>query len=182
MHYAAKNPPQGDSFKYITGCSAVGSAPALGSVTECRRWRKKRGNAGAAVEGRVSAGEPPSGTATRASKAVPEGAAAETETKQITGCSAAGSAPALGAGCRRFESCHSDHSWTPVLIQCVSKRVSSFFLQKPLFTRVFLYDLTKAGSTVILKWSPWSLFRFTPLYHLTKGLWGVHFEPRGVHL
>ena len=22
----------------------------------------------------------------------------------------------------------------------------------------------------------------TPLYHLTKGLWGVHFEPRGVHL
>ena len=30
----------------------------------------------------------------------------------ITGCSAVGSAPALGAGCRRFESCHSDHlSW-----------------------------------------------------------------------
>ena len=27
----------------------------------------------------------------------------------ISGCSAAGSAPALGAGCRRFESCHSDH-------------------------------------------------------------------------
>ena len=27
----------------------------------------------------------------------------------ITGCSAVGSAPALGAGCRRFESCHSDH-------------------------------------------------------------------------
>ena len=35
---------------------------------------------------------------------------------------------------------------------------------------------------MILKWSPWSLSRFTPLYHLTKGLWGVHFEPRGVHL
>ena len=49
------------------------------------------------------------------------------------------------------------HNWTPVLIQCVSKRVSSFFLQKPLFTRIFLY-------------------------YLTKGLWGVHFEPRGVHL
>ena len=29
--------------------------------------------------------------------------------KSITGCSAVGSAPALGAGCRRFESCHSDH-------------------------------------------------------------------------
>ena len=27
----------------------------------------------------------------------------------ISGCSAVGSAPALGAGCRRFESCHSDH-------------------------------------------------------------------------
>ena len=25
-----------------------------------------------------------------------------------SGCSAVGSAPALGAGCRRFESCHSD--------------------------------------------------------------------------
>ena len=82
----------------------------------------------------------------------------------------------------RIKICVIIHNWTPILIQCVSKRVSSFFLQKPLFTRVFLYDLTKAGSTVILKWSPWSLFRFTPLYHLTKGLWGVHFEPRGVHL
>ena len=30
----------------------------------------------------------------------------------ISGCSAVGSAPALGAGCRRFKSCHSDHlSW-----------------------------------------------------------------------
>ena len=27
----------------------------------------------------------------------------------ISGCCAVGSAPALGAGCRRFESCHSDH-------------------------------------------------------------------------
>ncbi len=83
---------------------------------------------------------------------------------------------------RRFESCHLDHNWTPVLIQCVSNLVSSFFLQKPLFARVYLYFLTITGSTVILKWSPWSLFCFTPLYHLTKGLWGVHFEPRGVHL
>ena len=28
--------------------------------------------------------------------------------RAFSGCSAAGSAPALGAGCRRFESCHSD--------------------------------------------------------------------------
>ena len=81
-----------------------------------------------------------------------------------------------------FKSLYAHHNWTPVLIQCVSKRVSSFFLQKPLFARVFLYLLTITGSTVVLKWSPWSLFRFTPLYHLTKGLWGVHFEPRGVNL
>lgn len=81
-----------------------------------------------------------------------------------------------------FESLPAYHNWTPVLIQCVLKWVSSFFLQKPLFARVFLYFLTITGSTVILKGSPWSLFRFTPLYHLTKGLWGVHFEPRGVHL
>ena len=80
-----------------------------------------------------------------------------------------------------FESLQAHHNWTPVLIQCVSKRVSSFFLQKSLSTRVFLYLLTITGSTAILKWSPWSLFRFSPLYLLTKGLRGVHFEPRGVH-
>jgi hypothetical protein len=31
---------------------------------------------------------------------------------RIPGCSAVGSAPALGAGCREFESPHSDHTWT----------------------------------------------------------------------
>ena len=102
--------------------------------------------------------------------------------KEAARCSAEHTDICLGAGCRGFKSLHSDHNWTPVLIQCVSKRVSSFFLQKPLFTRVFLYLLTITGSTVVLKWSPWSLFRFTPLYHLTKGLWGVHFEPRDVYL
>lgn len=60
----------------------------------------------------------------------------------------------LGPSGREFESPISDHNWTPVLIQCVSKRVSSFFFQKPLFARVFIYLLTKAGSTVTEKWSP----------------------------
>ena len=60
--------------------------------------------------------------------------------------------------------------------------MSSFFLQKSLFARVFIHFLTITGSTVILKWSPWSFFRFLPLYLLTKGLWGVHFRQRGVHL
>ena len=32
----------------------------------------------------------------------------------ISGCSAVGSAPALGAGCRRFESCHSDQTKSSV--------------------------------------------------------------------
>ena len=60
----------------------------------------------------------------------------------------------LGPGDRAFEPHYSDHNWTPVLIQCVSKRVSSFFFQKPLFARVFIYLLTKAGSTITEKWSP----------------------------
>ena len=34
-----------------------------------------------------------------------------------SGCSAVGSAPALGAGCRRFESCHSDHKSTVISIE-----------------------------------------------------------------
>ena len=41
----------------------------------------------------------------------------------ISGCSAVGSAPALGAGCRRFESCHSD--------QKISFFGTRFFLFKP---------------------------------------------------
>jgi len=44
----------------------------------------------------------------------------------------------LGPGDRAFEPHYSDHNWTPVLIQCVSKRVSSFFFQKPLFNKVFV--------------------------------------------
>ena len=69
----------------------------------------------------------------------------------ITGCSAVGSAPALGAGCREFESPHSDHNRTLILIQCVSRLVSGFFLQKSLFPRVSRYYLTIIGSTAILK-------------------------------
>ena len=38
----------------------------------------------------------------------------------ISGCSAVGSARALGARCRRFESCHSDHKETIILIRKIS--------------------------------------------------------------
>ena len=40
----------------------------------------------------------------------------------MSGCSAVGSAPALGAGCRRFESCHSDQKRGGTV------RASSFFI------------------------------------------------------
>ena len=53
------------------------------------------------------------------------------------------------------------HNRTPVLIQCVSKRVSGFFLQKPLFTRAFRYHLTKAGSTVTENGCRRAFFAFT---------------------
>ena len=45
----------------------------------------------------------------------------------VSGCSAVGSAPALGAGCRRFESCHSDH----VAADDISF-AATFFIKKPL--------------------------------------------------
>ena len=50
-----------------------------------------------------------------------------------------------------FESPLSHHNWTPILIQCVSKWVSSFFFQKPLVARVFIYLLTKIGSAATQK-------------------------------
>ena len=50
----------------------------------------------------------------------------------ISGCSAAGSAPALGAGCRRFESCHSDHLktsiWKPNGVKKTSDSSGVFFV------------------------------------------------------
>ena len=78
----------------------------------------------------------------------------------------------------RIKICVIIHNWTPILIQCVSKRVSSFFLQKPLFTRVFLYHLTKTGSAVTEKWSPQSLFAFLRRNLFMKGPEGVHSHKR----
>ena len=53
-----------------------------------------------------------------------------------SGCSAAGSAPALGAGCRKFESCHSDHKSPKPLIQSVSD-FSFFSIEKALENKGF---------------------------------------------
>ena len=82
----------------------------------------------------------------------------------------------------RFDSCYSHHNRTPILIQFVSRLVSFFFLRKPLFTRFFQHNLTKADSAASLKRLPESLFHFIPLYYLTKGRGGVHFRQRGVHI
>lgn len=49
-----------------------------------------------------------------------------------------------------------------------------FLLEKAPVYKDSLYHLTKAGSTVILKWSPWSLFWFLRMNFLMKGLEGVH--------
>ncbi len=46
--------------------------------------------------------------------------------KEKSGCSAVGSAPALGAGCRGFESLHSDH----VVADCTCSRRRFLFLKK----------------------------------------------------
>lgn len=70
------------------------------------------------------------------------------------------------------------HNRTSVLIQWVSKRVSGFYLQKPLFTRVFLYHLTKTGSAVTEKWSPRSLFAFLRRNLFMKGPEGVRSRKR----
>ena len=78
----------------------------------------------------------------------------------------------------RFESCCPHHNRTSVLIQWVSKRVSGFYLQKPLFTRVFLYHLTKTGSAVTEKWSPRSLFAFLRRNLFMKAPEGVHSHKR----
>ena len=52
----------------------------------------------------------------------------------LSRCSAVGSAPALGAGCREFESRHLDHIGTQVLIRYLR---SFSFCQKPLEIRLF---------------------------------------------
>ena len=106
----------------ISRCSAGGSAPALGKKRERCRWQKKRTFLGAAVGMSRLTIEP------KRLREPQEGGQSREENRdirlkvdiKISRCSAGGSAPALGAGCRRFESCHLDHNRTPILIQCVS--------------------------------------------------------------
>ena len=54
---------------------------------------------------------------------------------EVSRCSAVGSAPALGAGCRRFESCHLDH----VGASCISLALTFFKSQSVLIPLLLLF-------------------------------------------
>ena len=83
----------------VSGCSAVGSAPALGQIAERCRWQMQRGYLGAAVEeiegmpmpddffGHRKPGDQSNAGYTISSNFI----------FNLSGCSAVGSAPALGA-------------------------------------------------------------------------------------
>ena len=87
----------------ISGCSAVGArsrAPPAAETARRKCWAAMR-----AMQGRTKAAAArhmATGSAPRA--------AVKRQKKRISGCSAVGSAPHLGCGCRGFESRHSDQS------------------------------------------------------------------------
>ena len=89
--------------KGISGCSAVGArsrAPPAAETARRKCWAAMR-----AMQGRTKAAAArhmATGSAPRA--------AVKRQKKRISGCSAVGSAPHLGCGCRGFESRHSDQS------------------------------------------------------------------------
>ena len=66
----------------------------------------------------------------------------------LSGCSAVGSAPALGAGCRRFESCHSDHlSWKNRLFRRFFCVLSSIFAVLAIAVLRWFQGQKSSGST-----------------------------------
>ena len=90
-------------FNIVSGCSAVGD------VSERRRWRMQRG--------KRSGSNPVIGKGVLSTADGAVGCNRERACLKfniVSGCSAVGSAPALGAGCRRFESCHSDQKETTI--------------------------------------------------------------------
>ena len=91
----------------LSGCSAVGD------VSERRQWRMQRGKRSGAT--RSIAKWITSETTMLQQEA--RRTSRKNLINAISGCSAVGSAPALGAGCREFEPLHSDHFSTTVLIQ-----------------------------------------------------------------
>ena len=70
-------------------------------MKRARSWRSGQ-NSSSECENRIL------GTASRADKAEID-VCQEQQNLIVSGCSAVGSAPALGAGCRRFKSCHPDY-------------------------------------------------------------------------
>ena len=111
--------------KGISGCSAVGArsrAPPAAETARRKCWaamRAMQGRAKAAAARHMATGSAPRavvknrrkeyrGVAQLVARHIWENTPRPPH-NFISGCSAVGSAPALGAGCRRFESCHSDH-------------------------------------------------------------------------
>ena len=92
--------------KGISGGSAVGArsrAPPAAETVRRKCWaamRAMQGRAKAAAARHMATGSAPR-------------AAVKRQKKRISGCSAVGSAPHLGCGCRGFESRHSDQSECP---------------------------------------------------------------------
>ena len=111
----------------------------------------------------------------------------------ITGCSAVGSAPALGAGCRRFESCHSDQTLEIIEISRV------FFFSCGLPARLPLLNFLKeagcakmARKRIKMNASTMTLAEVFPRFLTSKTAQGVsektlktyrwHFHCIGKHL
>ena len=69
--------------------------------------------------------------------------------KQITGCSAAGSAPALGAGCRGFKSLHSDHLYKKNRLFRRFFCVKSSFFKLPLTTYQLWSESQNSGFALV---------------------------------
>ena len=100
--------------KRIPRCSAVGSRPVWAGPASAASGGFSAAGPGAAVADfeRFFRDEG-SGHRKRATKAERVKNRINAINKRISRCSAVGSAPALGAGCRRFESCHLDQTKSP---------------------------------------------------------------------
>ena len=100
--------------KKISRCSAVGSRPVWAGPASAASGGFSAAGPGAAVaDFERLFREEGSGYRKRATKAGRVKSRINAISKRISRCSAVGSAPALGAGCRRFESCHLDQMKSP---------------------------------------------------------------------
>ena len=111
----------------------------------------------------------------------------------LSGCSAVGSAPALGAGCRRFESCHSDQTLEIIEISRVLLFYGSFSARLPLLNFLKEVGCAKmARKRIKMNASTMTLAEVFPRFLASKTAQGVsektlktyrwHFHCIGKHL